>query len=174
MRVFSLQRQSGSTLIEVMVSIVVMAIGLLGLAGLQVSALKFEKSSSQRSEASLAAYDISERIRANYPGIAAYVFTDDYATSHAAVHTPPHNCSVAPCLIASDVAQNDIQDWLRNIQTRLVGGSGYVVQVAGTTMNTFDVTIMWSEQGLTIADASCPAAVAAPVGVRCFNYRTTP
>ncbi|MDO9193573.1 MAG: type IV pilus modification protein PilV, partial [Undibacterium sp.] len=59
----SSRRQSGSSLIEVMISIFVMAVGLLGLASLQVNSMKFEKSSSQRAEASQAAYDLSERMR---------------------------------------------------------------------------------------------------------------
>ncbi|CAN5879807.1 hypothetical protein BH11PSE12_BH11PSE12_29610 [soil metagenome] len=182
-------RQSGSTLIEIMVAIVVMAIGLLGLAGLQLSALKFEKSSSQRSEATLAAVDLSERIRSNFaavqsvvPGIVppAYTFNTDYATSSAAAHVPPNDCTVAIGCTPANVAANDLQEWLRNIQRRLIGGSGYVVPLpllpaaGGTAALTFDVTIMWQEQGMAAVDPSCPAAVAAPVGVRCFVYRSTP
>jgi type IV pilus assembly protein PilV len=173
-------RQSGSTLIEIMVAIVVIAIGLLGLAGLQMAALKYTNGSGQRSEATLAALDLSERIRGNLlAGAGGYTFNANYATSSTAAHVPPNDCSTAPCA-AANIAANDIQNWLNNLQRRLVGGAGYVVPLAqlptpgGTAILTFDITIMWMEQGLATADANCPAAAAAPVGVRCFVFRTTP
>jgi type IV pilus assembly protein PilV len=191
MRIFQIRAQSGSTLIEIMVAIVVMAIGLLGLAGLQVNALKFQKSASQRSEASQAASDLADRIRANWSlrvidpevnidyyaqdtatNLANYTFNANYTTSAAATHIPPNICSVS--CNATQIAANDIQIWLRDLQRRLVGGSGYVVPVANTSISTFDITIMWREQGLAVADPACPAGVAAPVDVRCFVFRTSP
>lgn len=193
MPIHSHQRQSGSTLIEVMVAIVVMAIGLLGLASLQVNAMKFQKSASQRSEASQAASDLADRIRANWPlrppdtsveppviflqtdtnaNLANYTFNDNYATSHAASHVPPNACNVN--CNAAQIAANDIQSWLRDLQAHLAGGTGHVAPVVGTTTPAFDITIMWKEQGMTVADPACPAAVSAPVDVRCFVYRATP
>lgn len=193
MRIHSHHSQSGSTLIEIMVAIVVMAIGLLGLAGLQVNALKFQKSASQRSEASQAASDLADRMRANWPlrppdtsveppidfrgadtniNIANYTFNDDYATSHAASHAPPNVCAVN--CSAAQIAANDIESWLRDLQVHLAGGTGHVAPVANTATPTFDITVMWKEQGLTVADPACPAAVSAPVDVRCFVYRASP
>ena len=62
----SKNKQSGTTLIEILVSVVVMSVGLLGLAGLQMNAMRFQKASSQRSEATQAAYDLGERMRSNW------------------------------------------------------------------------------------------------------------
>ncbi|MDO8176750.1 MAG: type IV pilus modification protein PilV [Undibacterium sp.] len=170
----SSQRQSGSSLIEVMISIFVMAVGLLGLASLQVNSMKFEKSSSQRAEASQAAYDLSERMRANAVNAALnYSYLADYATSHVATHTPPNTCNAGVCT-DQQIAANDLADWLRGLQRRIAGGTGYVAVVPGTSVLTFDVAIMWNEQGLSVPDANCPAGAAAPVGVRCFVYRVMP
>ena len=69
MKIIPKQRQSGTTLLEVVVTIVIISIGLLGLAGLQLNSMKFQKSASQRSEAVQSAYDLSERMRANGAGV---------------------------------------------------------------------------------------------------------
>ncbi len=58
-------REKGMTLIEVLVSILILAIGLLGAAALQLNALKYTDSSTLNSQASFIAYDMMDRIRAN-------------------------------------------------------------------------------------------------------------
>jgi len=58
-------RQSGMTLIEVLVSVLILAVGLLGVAVIQLNALKYTDSSRMTSQASFIAYDMLDRIRAN-------------------------------------------------------------------------------------------------------------
>jgi type IV pilus assembly protein PilV len=58
-------RSAGFTLLEVLVAILVLAIGLLGMARLQMTGMKSNHSAYLRSQASLLAYDITERMRAN-------------------------------------------------------------------------------------------------------------
>ena len=57
--------QAGMTLIEVLVTVLILAIGLLGAAGIQLNALKYADSSRMTSQASFIAYDMLDRIRAN-------------------------------------------------------------------------------------------------------------
>jgi len=57
--------QRGFSLIEVLVALLVMCIGLLGAAAIQLNALKYTDSSSMRTQASFIAYDMLDRIRAN-------------------------------------------------------------------------------------------------------------
>lgn len=59
------RRQKGLSLLEVLVSLVLLSIGLLGLAGLQATALKSGHSASLRSQATILAYDILDEMRAN-------------------------------------------------------------------------------------------------------------
>lgn len=184
-------RQRGATLIEIMVAVVVMAIGLLGLASLQMNALKYQKTASQRSEAVQAAYDLGERMRANWPmttpqnysadrtaNEGRYTYSSNYnATSALDRSALPNDCAVlmnnsAGC-DATKIADNDKMAWLRMLELRLVGGAGYVVPVNTTNVSSFDITIMWKEQGLTTTDPACPGAAGAPVGVRCFTLRYT-
>jgi type IV pilus assembly protein PilV len=168
-------KQIGATLIEIMIAIIVMAIGLLGLASLQTNAMRFQKSSSQRSEATQAAADLGDRMRSNWDlatSIISYTFQEEYNISSVANHTPPNNCKATTCE-SPQIAANDIQEWLRDLQRRLVGGTGIVVPVLGTTYPTFIITVMWKEPSFTGLDATCPPVAKAPVGVRCYNLNYT-
>jgi len=57
--------QTGMTLIEVLVSVLILAIGMLGAAAIQLNALKYTDSSRIGTQASFVAYDMMDRIRAN-------------------------------------------------------------------------------------------------------------
>ena len=59
------RRQIGMTLIEVLVAVLILAMGLLGAAVIQLNALKYTDSSRMTSQASFIAYDMLDRIRAN-------------------------------------------------------------------------------------------------------------
>lgn len=56
---------SGTTLIEVMISVLVMAIGLLGIAAMQAAALRNSQSSLERSQAVISTYTVLDAMRAN-------------------------------------------------------------------------------------------------------------
>lgn len=185
--VYRLKRQTGTTLVEIMVSIVVIAIGLLGLASMQINALKFQQTASQRSEAIQSSYDLADRMRVNFvytrPELyanerteneAKYTSKTTYAAGSSASHTAPNNCNrvvAGGACTSLQVAANDLADWQLNLRRRLAGGAGYVVPVTGTANSTFDVTVMWQEPTLDALDSSCPQDAAAPRGVRCFTVR---
>ncbi|MDQ1303547.1 MAG: type pilus assembly protein PilV, partial [Pseudomonadota bacterium] len=60
-----IRRQSGLSLIEVLITVVLVSIGLLGLAGLQLTSVRNSNSSGERFMATTLAQDIIERMRAN-------------------------------------------------------------------------------------------------------------
>lgn len=60
----------GATLIEVMVALVIVAVGLLGLAGLQATSLQTNSNAEKRTQATIVANDMIERMRANPVGVA--------------------------------------------------------------------------------------------------------
>ena len=67
------RRQAGFTLVEVLVAMLVLAVGLIGLAGLQLASMKSNHSAYRRSQAAIAVYDLLDRIRADpasFAGIA--------------------------------------------------------------------------------------------------------
>lgn len=170
MNPINLRRQTGTSLIEIGVTIVIMAIGLLGLAGLQGNSLRFLKTASQRSEAAQSAYDISDRMRANGAGLNSYIYTTPYSSTIASPPSIP-SCTV-PCA-SVDIANIDIAIWLQNLASRLNGGAGYIVANA---VGGYDVTVMWQEAGYVDVDPACPNGnpPAPGVGVRCFTIRFTP
>jgi len=90
--------QKGFTLVEVLVTIVVVSIGLLGLAGLQINGLRANMSSETRSKATLLANDIVERMRANLVGV------DANAYSNIVVNAA--NC-VAPANLCGNTSAGD-------------------------------------------------------------------
>ncbi|MGZ7457562.1 type IV pilus modification protein PilV [Pseudomonas sp. Ma2-10] len=65
MRGWSTHAQDGMTLIEVLVALLILSVGLLGAAAIQLNALKYTDSARMTSQASFIAYDMMDRIRAN-------------------------------------------------------------------------------------------------------------
>jgi len=83
------QRQSGLTLIEVLITIVILAVGLLGMAAMQLNGIRSANGSNYRTLAAIFANDMAERMRANPSAL----YTDHafLNVSSAAI-----NCNVAP------------------------------------------------------------------------------
>lgn len=80
-------RQVGFSMIEVLVAIVVLALGLLGFALLQTMSLRFAQSANQRTQATNLTYDLLDQMRANryqaawYSGTGGADFTDGQAVA---------------------------------------------------------------------------------------------
>jgi type IV pilus assembly protein PilV len=117
----------GFTLIEVLVTLVVLSIGLLSLAALQIATLKNNNSALSRFEATTLAYEILDRMRANRtPALnGAY----NIALSAAA----PTSCTT--------IASCDLRDWLNALGNNLPAGDGEIV-VNGRVAT---VTVQWLE-----------------------------
>ena len=116
-------KQAGFNLIEVMIALVVLSIGLLGLAALQVTSLQQNQSAYLRSQATLFAYDITDRMRANIDevGNGSYFVTSG-ATNTACIN---YSASAAGCT-ASVMASHDVAEWQAAIAAELPDGSGRV------------------------------------------------
>ena len=89
-----MSRQAGLTLIEVLIAVVVLAIGLLGIAGLQSAALANNLISYQYTQASTIAQAMLERMRANREGVLAGHYALAAGTAAPAATA---NCGVAVC-----------------------------------------------------------------------------
>ncbi|WP_295444251.1 type IV pilus modification protein PilV [uncultured Thiodictyon sp.] len=143
-------RLLGFDLIEVLLTLVLFAIGLLGLAGLQVRSLSDSHASVYRTIASQQAYDIADRIAANLAGVTAGYYDNLTAT----IPSNP-NCISSSCTPAN-MALTDQYQWLTANSVVLPGGTGTVRCVSGPAptcvINTpganrvFDVTVSWSER----------------------------
>jgi type IV pilus assembly protein PilV len=154
------RRQRGDTMIEVLVTIIIIAVGVLGAAALQVTTLKNLSSSHSASVAAIVAQDFSERMRANPDG--NYV--------HSAAPTSTTDCVIAACAAASDLAAYDMETWWAQVTTVLPSGSGEVELLAGSA-NIFVLTVRWDEDRSGSTGDTCPKASAADL--ECFQLNIT-
>ena len=156
------QRQRGDTMIEVLVTIIVIAVGVLGTAALQVTTLKNLSSSHSASIAAIMAEDLSERMRAN-PNAA---LDGDYIHNVApAAYT---DCSTNQCTEAQ-LAEYDLGTWWDQINTVLPSGSGEVTQIGGTS--TFVLTVRWDDDRSGSTGTNCP--VQSTADLECYQFNIT-
>lgn len=136
-------RTAGFTLLEVLVALLVMAIGLLGLASLQTISIKLNQGSYYRTIATFQAQEILDRARANVSGVDAgnYLITSSgVASGYGANLTPSPDCSTATCTSAQ-LAMYDLIQWNTANSTLLPEGEG-AIDISGRT---WTVTIQWTE-----------------------------
>jgi type IV pilus assembly protein PilV len=114
--------QRGFALIEVLVALVILTIGLLGLANLHAVAIAQGNSSLLRNKATMLAYEMADRIRANRPGAAAGAYNGFSATG--AVSASP-GCVTTGCTTVQ-LAQNDFWEWNQELSAALPQGGGVV------------------------------------------------
>lgn len=124
-------RARGFTLVEVLVALVVLSIGLLGIASLQLSSLRWNHGASLRSQATLLAYDIVDRMRANQ--VAARAGEYDNAAG-AATGT------------AGSVSLADKTQWKKFLGQTLPLGDGTISRTATGATTTFRITVSWDDK----------------------------
>ena len=124
------QHQRGTTLIEVLVAILVTAIGVMGAAAVQLNAVKFNQTAKFRSTAVFLANDIADRLRANR----AAALNGDYDIAMD---------DDAPSGTSIDVV--DLSEWLGELALRMPSGDGE----GGRDDRRFTITIQWDESRLS-------------------------
>ncbi|MBS68395.1 MAG: type IV pilus modification protein PilV [Pseudomonas sp.] len=125
--------QRGATLIEVLVAMLVLSIGLLGLAGMQMTALKSNQSAYYRSQATVLAYDIIDRMRANRTDALNGVY--DIALQNQACDP-----DLSP---SGSLADKDVAEWLNSLSCLLSpDAQGSVVRNG----RIFTISIEWNDK----------------------------
>ncbi len=112
-------RQTGMTLIEILISLLILSVGLLGMAGLQTVSLRNTQSAYQRTQAAVLSSDIVERVRANQQGVEA----GSYDNAAGAVTA---SCNSLSGCTAAQMAANDVAEWKTALATTLPLGEGTV------------------------------------------------
>lgn len=125
-------KQSGFTLLEVLVAMLVLAIGLLGLAGLMTSSMRDNLSASHRTQATWLAYDILDRMRANRTSAIA----GSYATT---LGTPASCLTTVP---TGTIQAQDIAAWKNQVACALPTGDGSIGVTAAARAT---VVIRWND-----------------------------
>jgi len=154
----SISKSRGFTLLEILIAVVVLSIGLLGIAGLQVLGQQSNHSAYLRSQATSLANDMIDRMRANKAGVqnGDYNAVDTTANSYS---NP--GCDSATCT-SSDMALYDMYDWQQELAAELPSGNG-TVQGAGSC-SIFTVTVMWDDDRNGSANLVCGTGT-----LKCFS-----
>lgn len=118
----SVRRARGFTLLEVLISILVVAFGLLGIAGLQVFALKNSQSATYRTIATTLANDIIDRVKSNAVG----ADNGDYNKSALADYETGVDIDCSRFCTTQQVAMRDLYEWQQLVKSSLPGGVGIV------------------------------------------------
>lgn len=129
-----MSREKGLSLIEVMVTLFVTSVGLLGIAAMQAKSLQFNHAAYLRSQANILAYDMADRMRLN----------------RDSARVGQYNLSLsAGKPEASSTAATDQNQWLTLIESVLPSGDGSV----SCASNVCTLTVQWREAGRNADDS---------------------
>ena len=133
-------RQAGFSLVEVLITLVIMSVGMLGIAGLYVQSMQAGRTSMLRHHAVTLAGDVADRIRANPTAAVAYI--DPLGADN--------NCVLGgtDCTPAQ-MAAHDILLWKAQASETLPGGDVTIVFTAanGFVPPNYQITVSWTEPG---------------------------
>ena len=149
-------KQTGFTLLEVLVTIIIVSIGLLGILKLQSVALIGTQISEARSWATIAADSMADRMRANAKGAADRGYVDAAFTKPAG--QPNKQCVDVFCE-PDDMAQFDIWEWRRTLQQTLPDGKGSIecMKPDAGPCEQYQIRIAWHERARGDAVSPTPA-----------------
>ena len=128
---------AGFSLVEVLIALVIMSVGMLGIAGLYVHSMQAGRTSMFRHHAVTLAGDVADRIRANPRAGATY--------AGAGVN---QNCVLGgvDCTV-DEMAENDIWLWDQQATDMLPNGDVAVVFDNAVAPPTYEITVSWTEPG---------------------------
>lgn len=195
--------QRGMTLVEMMVALVVLSIGLLGLAGLQAATAKYRINTTARAASTGLVFDLSERMRVNadaagpsfiQAGSSAtslYAVADDWDTQQAASFTISTNCESTTCT-PTQRADYDLKTWRLKVRNAFPQGAA---MISGNKKDGVLLTLMWFDKEFNDGSSArnllaaptcnsdmrgmanqtcCPSEAAVPEGVRCSRFSFVP
>jgi len=132
------RRQSGFSLVEVLITLVIMSVGMLGIAGLYVQSMQAGRTSMFRHHAVTLAGDVADRIRANPLAAVAYAAEDG----------ADNNCILGGTRCTpAEMAAHDILLWKAQAADVLPSGDVVVVHDDTVIPPTYAITVNWTEPG---------------------------
>lgn len=150
-----IKSENGFSMIEMMISLLILAIGLLGMMALQMTSVASNQSSYYRSQASIIANDFVDRMRLNGDSIRDNVnplTAYDNISIDATSTNTAQACNTTGCN-AQNLARSDIFELQENLLASIPSGTATVVKDASITdQNIYKITITWQledRSGLT-------------------------
>lgn len=156
----TLPTSRGFTLIEILIALLVLSLGLIGLAMLQATGLRYNNESYMRSQATILAYDIIDRMRANKTAADAGSYCLDSQTPTCETKAVPtkETCGdTGGCSSNSKLATYDVSQWYEMQKQLLSPGSSpssivrtSVTTASGKTVFQYEIIMRWSERDTNI------------------------
>lgn len=153
-------KSGGFSMLEVLITVLVLSLGLLGMAGLITTGMKSNTTAHFRSIAIHQTHDIADRMRANLAGVRSGFYND------LTIDIPSSNDCMATACDAAQMAAYDHAQWNTANTNLLPNGRG---TVTGDLINGYVITIMWTEK-----DRGGGCQGGASLETQCFLTRFTP
>ena len=136
------KRQQGIAMLEVLISILLIALWMLASAGMQVGMFKLQKGADSRLRAIALVSELGERMEANTAGAKAGSYV---VSSLGSVPSFTTDCATAACS-AANLAAFDLKQWSDRVTSTLQGSTAVVSQVTAAGITTYTITLSWTEQ----------------------------
>lgn len=130
-------------MLEVLISMVLIAVAMLGQAGLQVNALRFAKGAATRMQAVFLSNEIAERMESNKLGSIAGNYT--VATTSSTPSASGTDCMVSACS-SSVLAAYDLAEWTTKVSTVLPASTWQITNTITGNPSTYIIVVSWQER----------------------------
>lgn len=156
------QSQSGLSLVEILVTVLILAVGGLGIASLQLAGLKYSSGSYARTQAVILSDDMANRLKSNR-NVALNLAADGSigngsayeATTFAAPGAIGRDCVTQTC-DGDQLATYDIAQWRNEIARTLPAGRGRIritdTATANGTQRQFNIAMRWRQTATSTND----------------------
>lgn len=134
--------QCGFSMLEILITLAIVSIALLGTAGLQVYAMRMNHGGQLRTQAVFLASDLAERMEANKAAAIAGNYTVAAASAPTAAAA---DCGAAPCS-GTALASYDISQWETSLTNLLPQARWQVTQIAAGNPSTYSIFIRWTDR----------------------------
>ena len=154
-------RQRGFSLLEVLVTLILLSVGLLGVAALQLTSLRYAATSGGRNQAALFAQEVADRIRAN----------NDPSVNYANATGAAANCYNASGTCSADQLRlSDLADLNARVSDVKRGGLQNGQLNITPAPNGYQVQITWQEVATYNKSASSTATATTPAALNVYVY----
>ncbi|WP_066016222.1 type IV pilus modification protein PilV [Endozoicomonas atrinae] len=144
------KKNRGVGLVEVLISLLVITIGILGMAGVHSSSLQYNQSSYVQSQATFLATDMLDRIQANNSlarsGTNYQVGLNDLEYSQCIESGYPNNCETGSCS-PQEMAAYDILQWKFQLTCQLPGSKGSITYLDSNGVRTYIIRLSFPDMG---------------------------
>jgi type IV pilus assembly protein PilV len=164
-------------MIEVLVTLLIMSLALLGTAGLQAYSMRLNQGGQFRTQAVFLVADLAERMEANKVGDGDYSVLNTTGSEFLTNSTTPSTACHTSACNATELAVYDLWQWQQAVAAALPQSSWAVTQTASGNSLTYTITVSWVDRRVAVNNAATDAnskvgSNAAGTGEK-FSYTAT-